>query len=51
MENEKPTHQVPERKAAPGCNVSQTFNFSVGITALVVAGIAAYFIYKYFLQG
>jgi hypothetical protein len=51
MENQKPTHQLRERKDAPGCNVSQTFNFTVGVIALVVAGIAAYLIYKYFVQG
>jgi hypothetical protein len=50
MENEKPTHQVREGNA-PSCNVSQKFNFSVGVTALVVAGIIAYLIYKYFIQG
>ena len=51
MDNENPTHQIPERKDGSNCNVSQTFNFTVGGISLIVAGIAAYLIYNYFIQG
>ncbi|HEV2806447.1 MAG TPA: hypothetical protein VGW57_16095 [Chthoniobacterales bacterium] len=51
MKNENPSHQVPERKDAPGCNVSQTLNFSLGVITLLLAGVAAYLIYKHFFQG
>jgi hypothetical protein len=51
MENENRTHKDSARKDLSGCNVSQKFNFSVGMIALAVAGIIAYLIYKYFIQG
>jgi hypothetical protein len=51
MDNENHTKQVPGRKEMPGCNVSQTLNFSAGLAALIIAGIVAYLIYKYLVQG
>ena len=51
MENENSVPKDPARKELSGCNVSQKFNFSVGMIMLAVAGIIAYLIYKYFIQG
>lgn len=50
MENKIITHSQTEQKPVPNCNVKQSFNFAIGAVALIVAIVATYFIYKYFIK-
>ncbi len=34
----------------PGCNVSSTFNFTVGALAIAAAVLLGYFVYAYWLK-
>lgn len=50
MENKDLTHVETDQKPQANCNVKQSFNYTVGAVALIVAAIAGYFIYKYFTK-
>jgi hypothetical protein len=51
LQNEDRADTGRARKDLSGCNVSQKFNFIVGIVALAVGGFIACLIYKYLIQG
>lgn len=36
----------PEDKRLPSCNVNQTFNYGVGVVALIVAAVIYFFLLR-----
>ena len=39
------------RQGGAGCNVNQTFNFSMGAIALVLAGVIGWFVWHWLTGG
>ena len=52
MNQAAPSAHVDTRKEdTPSCNTSMTFNFAVGVIAILVAVIVGFALYAYFVKG